>query len=255
MEVVILAGGFGTRISEESILKPKPMIEIGGIPILIHIMRYYSSFGYKKFILCLGYKGYLIKEYFANYLLHSSDFRINLKNGIVSYINSTNNYDWDVTLVDTGENTMTGGRLKRIKNLISTDDFHMTYGDGLSNVNLSKLVEFYNTSKSDCVVTAVQPPGRFGSLKIDDNKVTSFKEKPIGDNSWINGGFFVMNKNVLDLITDDTTVWENEPMESLARDQNLSAFRHHEFWHPMDTLRDKLYLEKIWTNGKAPWTV
>ena len=255
MDVVILAGGFGTRISEESDTKPKPMIEIGGIPILIHLMRYYSSFGFNKFIICLGYKGYVIKEYFANYLLHSSDFRIKMNDGVVSYLNKTKNFDWDISLVDTGDNSMTGGRLKRVKNLISSDDFHMTYGDGLSNVNLSKLVNFFHNSHSDCVVTAVQPPGRFGSLEIVNNLVTKFKEKPLGDNSWINGGFFVMKKSVLDLIDDDTTIWENEPMESLARDKNLSAFKHHEFWHPMDTLRDKTNLEKIWANGKAPWAV
>jgi len=253
MKTVILAGGFGTRLSEETELKPKPMVEIGGMPIILHIMKYYSSFGFNEFIVCLGYKGYLIKEYFSNYFLHLSDITIELSTGKIS-IHNCKSEDIKVTLVDTGINTQTGGRIKRIQKYINNETFMLTYGDGLSNVDLNKLLEFHFKNKKFATVTAVQPPGRFGTLKIIDNSIVkSFNEKPAGDGSWINGGFFVLEPNIFDYIKDDNTYWEKEPMENLARDNQLSAFIHRGFWKPMDTLRDKLELEKIWQSGNAPW--
>ena len=251
MKVVILAGGFGTRISEETHLKPKPMIEIGGKPIIWHIMKIYSSFGIKDFIICCGYKGYVIKEYFANYALHLSDITFEL---------STNNFevhkrsmeDWKVTLIDTGENTNTGGRLLRIKEYIN-DTFCMTYGDGLSNINLKQLIDFHYSHKKTATLTAVQPAGRWGSLTLENDLVKDFQEKPKGDGRWINGGFFVLEPNVFNLIDGDTTVWEEKPLHTLARDSELMCYKHFDFWRPMDTLRDRNYLEDLWRSENPPW--
>lgn len=251
MKTVILAGGLGTRISEESHLKPKPMIEIGGKPILWHIMKIYSSYGLNDFVICCGYKGYLIKEYFANYFLHNCDVTFDMSSN-KSEVHHSKSEPWKVTLVDTGEETMTGGRLRRVKDYVG-DTFCMTYGDGLSDVNISKLLSFHKEHKGLATLTAAQPPGRFGSLNLDGNKVGSFKEKPVGDGGWINGGFFVLSKQVLDLVKDDSTIWEREPLEALASQDQLSAYLHDGFWQPMDTLRDKNHLEDLWKSGKAPW--
>ncbi len=254
MKVVILAGGMGTRIAEESVLRPKPMIEIGGKPILWHIMKIYSSFGLNDFLICLGYKGYLIKEYFANYFLHMSDVTFDMsKNKMEVHQNSAE--PWKVTLIDTGEHTMTGGRLKRVKSYIGTDDFCFTYGDGVGDINVSEVLSFHKKQKTLATLTATQPPGRFGSLKIDSHKITSFEEKPQGDGGWINGGFFVLSPKVINYIGDDQTIWEREPMERLAQEGQLSAYAHHGFWQPMDTLRDRVKLEELWDSGKAPWKV
>ena len=252
MKAVILAGGLGTRISEETNLKPKPLIEIGGMPILWHIMKSYSSYGINDFVICCGYKGYMIKEYFANYFLHNSDVTFDIKNNKME-VHHKSVEPWLVTLVDTGLETMTGGRLKRIKKFVSNDSFHFTYGDGLSNIDLTKLFKFHTKSKSVATVTAVQPPGRFGSLDIIEDKVTKFKEKPSGDGNWINGGFFILNPNVFDYIENDSTIWEKEPLESLAHENELAAFKHSGFWQPLDTLRDKNYLEGLWSGDKALW--
>lgn len=254
MQVVILAGGFGTRISEESYLTPKPMIKIGDLPILIHIMKYYSSFGFNEFVICLGYKSEIIKEYFLNYKLHTSDIIIDYKNNQTNYINSKT-LDWKISLIDTGLNTMTGGRLKRISNLIKHDTFLMTYGDGLANINLKKLIKFHNSSNVLATVSAVQPAGRFGSLEIEEetNIVNSFIEKPKGDSGWINGGYFVLNKKIFDYINDDKTVWEDSPLTKLAKEKNLNAYKHDGFWHPMDTMRDKKLLNELWKKNVAPW--
>ena len=253
MQVVILAGGYGTRIVEESHDKPKPMIEIGERPILWHIMKMYSYYGFNDFIICCGYKGHVIKDYFQSYTLNNSDFKVNLKSGLTSILNSPEE-DWNVTLIDTGINSMTGGRLKRIKPYLNGEDFHMTYGDGVSDVNLNMLVEHHKNTKAHASVTAVRPPGRFGALEITDrNLVASFQEKPIGDGGRINGGFFVLNKSVLDLIDSDDTVWEQAPLKQLAAVGKLSAFKHDGFWRPMDSLRDKAYLNELWSNNKAPW--
>lgn len=252
MKAVILAGGMGTRITEETHLKPKPMIEIGGKPIIWHIMKIYSSFGINDFIICCGYKGYLIKEYFANYFLHMSDVTFDMeKNEMILHENHSES--WKVTLVDTGENSMTGGRLKRVKRFIGDESFCFTYGDGLSNVDIKALIDFHREQKTWATVTAVQPPGKFGALEISGTKICKFQEKPDGDCSWINGGFFVLEPEVFSLISDDSTVWEHGPLESLAQEGQLSAFRHAGFWQPMDTLRDKLKLEALWDSGKAPW--
>lgn len=254
MKVVLLAGGLGTRISEESHLKPKPMIEIGGKPILWHIMKIYSHHGLNDFIICCGYKGYVIKEFFANYFLHNSDVTFDLQENSMKIHNSSSE-PWKVTLVDTGQETMTGGRLKRIAPFLTdNEDFCMTYGDGVSDVNISDLIKFHKFHNKLATLTATQPPGRFGVLEFkEQTKVSSFREKPSGDGNWINGGFFVLNKKVIDCIKDDSTVWEKEPLESLANQEQLQAFFHKGFWQPMDTLRDKNHLESLWSNGKAPW--
>jgi len=254
MKVVILAGGKGTRLSEETSLKPKPMVEIGSFPILWHLMKIYSSFGFNEFIICCGYKGYLIKEYFSNYFLHTSDVSFDLKNNKVDFLNSKTE-PWKVTLVDTGEETLTGGRLKRIRGFLDKDEtFCMTYGDGLSNIDIKKLVEFPNNHDCDATVTAVIPPGRFGSLAIgNNNDVTKFHEKPNGDNSFINGGFFVLNSNILDQIDGDHILWEKDPIDKLVQTNNLKAFKHEGFWQPMDTLREKNLLESLWNSDKCPW--
>jgi glucose-1-phosphate cytidylyltransferase len=255
MKVVLLAGGFGTRLSEETDIKPKPMVEIGGKPILWHIMRIYSSYGFNDFIICCGYKGYVIKEYFANYYKHLSDFTINLSNGEIIMHNS-NAEPWNVTLIDTGLNTMTGGRLKRVKEYLGNETFMLTYGDGVADVNIEELLKFHKKHGKAATVTAVQPSGRFGALSIDTNSaVNTFMEKPDGDGAWINGGFFVLEPEVLNYIKDDSTVFEREPLERLAKDNKLSAYRHKGFWKPMDTLRDKNELEELWNKGKAPWKI
>jgi glucose-1-phosphate cytidylyltransferase len=256
MKAVILAGGMGTRISEESSLRPKPMIEIGGKPILWHIMKGYSQHGITDFVICCGYKGYVIKEYFANYFLHMSDVTIDMKNNHME-VHQQNAEHWRVTLVDTGEMSMTGGRIRRIRQYVEHDDFFcLTYGDGVSDVNITALIEFHRKQGSLCTLTAVQPPGRFGALAIDkEQRITSFQEKPDGDGGLINGGFFVCSPKVIDRITDDFTIWERDPMESLARENQMSAYRHHGFWQPMDTLRDKLLLEDLWAKGRAPWRI
>lgn len=256
MKAVILAGGMGTRISEESSLRPKPMIEIGGKPILWHIMKIYSKYGINDFIICLGYKGYVIKEYFANYFLHMSDVTFDMANNRME-VHQRYAEPWKVTLVDTGEQTMTGGRIKRIiPHLAEDTKFCLTYGDGVSDVNISELIKFHQTQGTECTLTAVQPPGRFGALAIDGSRrITTFQEKPQGDGSWVNGGFFVCNRSVVDRIDGDNMTWEREPMESLARDGQMSAFFHRGFWQPMDTLRDKLFLEDLWKKNTAPWKI
>ena len=254
MKVVILAGGYGTRISEESHLKPKPMIEIGGRPLLWHIMKIYSKYGLNDFVICCGYKSYVIKEYFANYFLHLSDVTFDLKNNKME-VHHNESEPWKVTLVDTGENTMTGGRIKRVKKYIGSEDFCLTYGDGVADINIESLLNFHKAHGGLATVTSTQPPGRFGSLNIEGTLIKSFKEKPKGDGNWINGGFFVLNPKVLDLIEDDQTVWEKTPLESLAKQAQLHAYLHKGFWQPMDTLRDKNYLEQLWSSGEAPWKV
>jgi len=255
MKAVILAGGYGTRLSEETISIPKPMVKIGNFPIIWHIMKTYSYYGINDFIICCGYKGYIIKEYFANYFLHMSDVTFELKNNKMNIL-LNNSEDWKVTLVDTGEKTMTGGRLKRIKKYLTEDDFCFTYGDGLSNVNIKDLIGFHKEHKKLATITAVRPPGRFGAIKVDSsNLVKKFQEKPDGDNSWINGGFFVLSKKVIDYIDDDHTVWENEPLTTLSNQNQLKAFFHNDFWQPMDTLREKINLEKLWASSKPPWKV
>ena len=255
MKAVIFAGGFGTRISEETDNIPKPMIRIGHKPILWHIMKTYSSYGINEFIICCGYKGYIIKEYFANYFLHMSDITFNIKENQME-VHQERAEPWTVTLVDTGEETMTGGRLKRVEQYIKNDDvFCLTYGDGVSDININKLIEHHKKQKTLATLTAVYPPGRFGSLDISNGKVATFKEKPKGDGSRINGGFFVLSPKVIDLIKDDATVWEQEPMEILAKQGEVSAFEHNGFWQPMDTLRDKNYLEELWLTNEAPWKV
>ena len=255
MKVVILAGGFGTRLSEETVVRPKPMIEIGGKPILWHILKIYSAYGLNDFIICLGYKGYVIKEYFANYFLHMSDVTFDMRANRME-VHQHSVEPWKVTLVDTGENSMTGGRLKRVRPYLDSDTFCMTYGDGVSDVNISELVAFHQRHGKLATLTAVQPPGRFGALNLsEENLVRSFKEKPHGDGGWINGGFFVLSRRVLDYIPGDDTVWERSPLETLAREGNLSAFEHRGFWHALDTLRDKNYLEHAWGSDQAPWKV
>lgn len=254
MKAVILAGGFGTRISEETHLKPKPMIEIGGKPILWHIMKTYSAYGINDFIICLGYKGYIIKEYFANYFLHTSDVTFDMNDNSMQ-VHQNAAEPWKVTLVDTGDKTMTGGRLKRISAYLDDEDFCFTYGDGVTDANIGDLIEFHRQQGRLATVTAVQPPGRFGSLDISGHKIRAFEEKPQGDGSWINGGFFVLSPRVIDYIKADVSVWEKEPSQKLTEEGELSAFRHDGFWQPMDTLRDKMHLEELWDSGKAPWKV
>jgi glucose-1-phosphate cytidylyltransferase len=254
MKAVILAGGLGTRLSEETDLKPKPMVEIGGKPILWHIMKIYSNYGFNDFIVCCGYKGYVIKEYFANYFLHQADIEVDLKNNHISYL-KTNSEPWRITLVDTGKDTMTGGRLKRIQEYVKDETFMLTYGDGVSNVNLNELLEFHKQNKKLATLTAVQTSGKFGALSLDDNNgVNSFMEKPKGDGAWINGGFFVLEPKIFDYITEgDETIWERTPLENLAKDNQLQAYKYNGFWRPMDTLRDKIELESMWNSQTAPW--
>jgi glucose-1-phosphate cytidylyltransferase len=254
LKVVILAGGLGTRISEESHLRPKPMIEIGGKPLLWHIMKIYSAHGLRDFVICVGYKGYMIKEYFANYYLHMSDITFDLSSNAMEVHQNTAE-PWKVTLVDTGDETMTGGRLKRVKQYVEDGDFCFTYGDGLGNVDVGRLIDFHKQQKRLATVTAVQPPGRFGALNLAREQVAGFEEKPLGDGSWINGGFFVLNPKVLDTIDGDDTHWERKPLERLAAEGQLAAYRHNGFWQPMDTLRDKSQLEALWDSGKAPWKI
>lgn len=254
MKAVILAGGLGTRISEETNLKPKPMIEIGGKPILWHIMKIYSAHGINEFIVCCGYKGYVIKEYFANYFLHMSDVTFDMRNNKME-VHQQKAEPWRVTVIDTGERTMTGGRLKRVRDYLDDDEFCFTYGDGVGDVNITELIAFHRAQGKLATLTGAQPPGRFGSLDLEGNKITSFKEKPRGDGSWINGGFFVLSPKVMDFIKDDDTSWEHEPMEQLAATGQINAYLHKGFWQPLDTLRDKLFLEELWSSGKAPWKV
>ncbi|ENK0837470.1 glucose-1-phosphate cytidylyltransferase [Clostridium botulinum] len=255
MKAVILAGGYGTRLSEETTLKPKPMVEIGGKPILWHIMNIYSHFGINDFIVCCGYKGYIIKEYFYNYYMHMSDLTVDLHSGNIEYYNCKAE-PWKITLIDTGLNTMTGGRLKRVKEHIGNETFMLTYGDGVADVNISKLLQFHKRYGKVATVTAVQPSGRFGALNIDNNNnVNMFMEKADADGAWINGGFFVLESEVFDYIKDDSTIFEKEPLEGLAKDNKLNAYKHKGFWKPMDTLRDKNALEQIWESGEAPWAI
>jgi glucose-1-phosphate cytidylyltransferase len=252
MKAVILAGGLGTRLSEETSVKPKPMVQIGGRPILWHIMKMYSSHGISDFVVCCGYKGYVIKEYFANYFLHMSDVTFDMQNNTME-VHQRNAEPWKVTLVDTGADTMTGGRLRRVREYLGGDDFCFTYGDGVSDVDISESIKFHEKQGTLATLTAVQPPGRFGALSLSKNIVTGFQEKPQGDGGWINGGFFVLSPKVIDYISDDATSWENEPMEQLANEGELSAYYHDGFWQPMDTLRDKDNLEDLWQSGEAPW--
>lgn len=253
MQAVILAGGLGTRISEETVLKPKPMIEIGNKPILWHIMKYYSAHNINDFIICLGFKGYLIKEYFTNYFLNASDVTLDIKENQLK-VHETTAEPWKVTLVDTGIDTQTGGRIKNVEKYVN-ETFCMTYGDGLSTIDITKSIEFHKKNKFLATVTAVQPPGRFGSLHIEKDRVTTFYEKPRGDLDWKNGGFFVFEKDVMKYLKDDKTILEREPLEQLAKDGKLGAFKHDGFWQPLDTLRDKTLLEKLWSEGKAPWKI
>lgn len=252
MKVVILAGGLGSRISEESHLRPKPMIEIGGHPILWHIMKIYAAQGFNDFVVCCGYKGYVIKEYFANYFIHNSDVTFDLGNNSVQ-IHQAKAEPWKVTLVDTGLDTMTGGRLQKVERFLGDEDFCMTYGDGLGNVDLKALVQFHRTQKKMATLTAVMPPGRFGALDIKNGAVTDFREKPLGDGNRINGGFFVLSPKVLQYIDGPLSIWEREPLERLTAAGQLSAFQHDGFWQPMDTLRDKQLLEDLWKSDQAPW--
>lgn len=253
MKVIILAGGFGSRLSEETSLKPKPMVEIGGKPILWHIMKMYSHFGYNEFIILCGYKGYMIKEYFSNYHCHMSDMTIDLKNNSTQF-HKNHAEPWKITLIDTGLNTMTGGRIKWVREYIDNEPFMLTYGDGVADVNISELVEFHKNHGKSITMTSVQPEGRFGALELDKaNEVKQFKEKPQGDGSWINGGFFVCEPKVLNYIDGNQTVFEKDPLENLAKDGELFAFKHEGFWKPMDTLRDKIQLEELIDKNKAPW--
>ena len=255
MKVVLLAGGLGTRLAEETDVRPKPMVEIGGMPILWHIMKIYSSFGYHDFVICLGYKGYLIKEYFANYFLHQSDVTISLRDNGVK-VHTSHAESWNITLVDTGNETMTGGRIKRIQPHIGNETFMLTYGDGLSDVNIKDLVDYHHEHHKLCTVTTVQPSGKFGAVEMDaNNAVLSFLEKPKGDGAWINGGFFVCQPEVFNYLTNDTTVFEQEPMEKLANSGNMMAFKHEGFWRPMDTLKDKNDLNALWNQHQAPWKI
>lgn len=256
MKAVILAGGLGTRISEETSVRPKPMVEIGGKPLIWHIMKTYSAHGINQFIICLGYKGYVIKEYFANYFLHMSDVTFDIKNNKMKVHQNTAE-PWEVTLVETGENTMTGGRLKRVADYLGDEDFCFTYGDGVADIDLGSLINHHQKHKKLATLTAVQPPGRFGALDLDVNnsQVLGFTEKPMGDGGWINGGYFILSPQVIKLIEDDSTIWEKYPLEQLAKSKQLSAYVHAGFWRAMDTLRDKTYLEGLWSSGAAPWNI
>ncbi len=253
MKAVILAGGLGTRISEETAVRPKPMVEIGGYPILWHVMKTYSSHGISDFVICVGYKGYVIKEYFANYFLHMSNITFDMHHNKME-VHQRFAEPWRVTVVDTGDASQTGGRLRRVREYLGNDTFCFTYGDGVGDVNITELIAQHHAGAVEATVTAVQPPGRYGALEIDTNgKVKRFHEKPHGDGSWINGGFFVLEPSVIDRIEGDAVIWEREPMESLAHDGQLSAYYHRGYWQPMDTLREKNQLEQLWTSGKAPW--
>ncbi len=252
MKAIILAGGLGTRISEETAIRPKPMIEVGGKPVLWHIMKTYSAHGINDFVVCCGYKGYVIKEYFANYFLHMSDVTFDMRNNKME-VHQQSAEPWRVTLVDTGENTMTGGRIKRVAEHIDDEDFCCTYGDGISDVNITELIKFHKQHGKLATLTATQPPGRFGALALSGNDVLNFQEKPHGDGGWINGGFFVLSPKVFNYIAGDDTIWEREPMERLAKEGQIAAHFHSGFWQPMDTLRDKNHLEELWASGKAPW--
>jgi glucose-1-phosphate cytidylyltransferase len=254
MKVVILAGGLGTRISEETHMRPKPMVEIGGKPILWHIMKTYSHYGLNDFIICCGFKGYVIKEYFANYFLHMSDVTFDMETNEMK-VHQRKAEPWRVTLVDTGQDTMTGGRLKRVREYLGDDDFCFTYGDGVSSVNIRKLIAFHEQNNTMATVTATQPPGRFGALDMENNRIRRFEEKPQGDGNWINGGYFVLSPKVIDCVEGDSTVWEKAPLEHLAQEGELSAFRHKGFWQPVDTMRDKNMLQDLWDTGEAPWKV
>jgi glucose-1-phosphate cytidylyltransferase len=256
LKVVILAGGFGTRLAEETGIKPKPMVEIGDKPILWHIMKIYSAAGLNDFVICLGYKGYVIKQYFATYSLHMSDVTFDLRRNQME-IHKNGTEDWRVTLVETGEKTMTGGRIKRVRDFLGDEIFCLTYGDGVTDLDINKLITFHREQKTLATLTAVQPPGRFGAFNLQHSKnlITTFKEKPQGDGAWINGGFFILDPKVIDYIDDDLTSWEREPMDRLARDEMLSAYRHYGYWQNMDTLRDKNVLEELWQSGKAPWKI
>ncbi len=257
MKTVILAGGFGTRLSEETGVRPKPLVEIGGKPILWHIMKMYSYYGHNDFVICLGYKGYMIKEFFADYFLHHSDVTFDIKNNKMK-IHQNNIEPWKVTLIDTGENTMTGGRIRRIKDYLDDEPFFLTYGDGVSDVNFDNLLDFHKKSNTFATLTAVQPPGRYGAFHLDGDRthISSFREKPKGDGhetAWINGGFFVLEPEIFNYIDGDTTIWERDPMEKLAKKNQLSAYRHKGFWQSMDSLQDKNVLEKIWASGNPSW--
>jgi glucose-1-phosphate cytidylyltransferase len=257
MKAVILAGGFGTRISEESGIRPKPMVEIGGKPILWHIMKIYSTHGINEFVICCGYKGHMIKEYFSNYFLHTSDVTFDLRNNSME-VHRKNSEPWRVTLVDTGENVMTGGRLKRVADYIKDETFCLTYGDGVSDIDITASIEFHKKQKAIATLTAVQQPGRFGAFTLgqDDAKIMHFREKPKGDgvdDAWINGGFFIVEPKALDYLSGDDSIWERDPLENMAKEGGLAAFKHFGFWQPMDTLRDKNVLEEMWNEGKAPW--
>jgi glucose-1-phosphate cytidylyltransferase len=254
MKVVILAGGLGTRLAEETVVKPKPMVEIGGRPIIWHIMKIYSSYGINEFVICTGYKGYVLKEYFANYFLHTTDVTFDVLKGEMEIHNSKAE-PWKVTLIDTGEITSTGGRLKRVKQYLGAGEFCMTYGDGVSNVNIAKLIDFHRAHGKLSTVTATRPAARFGALGLSGDSVTHFREKPVGDGGYINGGFFVLSPKVLDYVAGDSTVWEEEPMTKLAEQGQMMAFLHDDFWQPMDTVRDRKQLEALWQTGKAPWKV
>ena len=253
MKAVILAGGLGTRISEETALKPKPMTEIGGKPILWHIMKIYSHYGINEFIICCGYRGYVIKEYFANYFLHQSDITFDMSDNKMK-IHQERAEPWKVTLIDTGENTMTGGRIKRVKGYLDdNEDFCLTYGDGVANINIRQLIKFHKSHGKIATLSSVFPQAKFGSLDIEDNQVKKFIEKPKGDGALINGGFFVLNPKAIDYIEGDSTVWEQEPLNKLATERELMSYKHEDFWQPMDTLRDKHHLEELWESNKAPW--
>ena len=255
MKVVILAGGVGSRISEESAVRPKPMIEIGGMPILWHIMKIYSHFGFNEFVICLGHKGYVITEYFAHYHLHTSDLTVNLKNNDIE-IHHSSSEPWKVTLVNTGENTMTGGRIKRIQPYVGNEPFMLTYGDGLADIDLKTLLKFHRSHGKSVTLTAVKPAGRFGLLDMEGpDRVHTFTEKPAGDGGYTNGGFFVCEPKVFDYLAGDDTIWERDPLERLAKEGELMAYKHNSFWAALDTLRDKNHLESLWNSGKAPWRV
>jgi glucose-1-phosphate cytidylyltransferase len=254
MKVVILAGGLGTRLSEETLVRPKPMVEIGTRPILWHIMKIYAAHGFNDFIVCCGYKGYVIKEYFANYVLHNSDVSFDLRTGELK-IHHREVEPWKVTLVETGESSQTGGRVKRVAQYLDGEDFSMTYGDAVGDIDITELVKTHYKSEAQATVTAVRPPARFGALEIEDGRVTRFKEKPAGGDAWINGGFFVISNSVLEYIEDDSTVWENEPLERLAAEGSLATYHHEGFWQAMDTLRDRQHLEQLWASNIAPWKI